>query len=158
MHIRVLTAAIALVSAGVLAQTTIPVPAGSTDSGARAVVGIAPVDTSIFVQRPEIPQLVSSATAPWSRAFPGQAKAACGGSLGCGTVYIDGDGYMSWRYNSAPNVTALGFPSNSTCVGQTGVLGAFEYNVSACPAGFDYNGRATNWYVYFNSVDISVAN
>ncbi|MEJ8838085.1 hypothetical protein [Ramlibacter sp. AN1133] len=164
--LRVALAGLALAATGVSAQS-IPAPAGSTDTGSRATVGIAPVDTSSFATRSDVTNVAntanlayslsltaSSAVAPWSRAFAGQTRQGCGGVLGCAAATIDANGFVSWRMTNSNTWAPLGYPSNSTCVGfSSGFTNSTDFSVAVCPSGFDVSGRATNWLVQFNSVN-----
>jgi hypothetical protein len=154
MLIRVLTAAIALMSAGVLAQMTIPVPAGSTDSGARAVVGIAPVDLSPYARSIDVPVLASSAVAPWPRNFPWQQKYICANFSGCFYVAINDQGYVSFRgmYSSwvGMGYTSGGLGITSPAYSAGGLI---TYKIAAYPTAFDSSGSATSWAASVSEFD-----
>lgn len=173
--LTLLAGAAALMSSAV--AQSIPAPASSVDSSARATVAI---NLANYATQTQVTNVQNTATAalstaqtasgsalPWTRNFVGQSRTSCGsygdGTIGsysgCVTGYLDGNGqvYFVWpNYFGTPTVwQAAGYTSAAEPVtrGYAWVTAGITYGLSATvfPTAFDMNGRATNWAVRTNA-------
>lgn len=176
----------ALMASGSVMAQSVPVPASSADSGRRAVVAVTQPNMSNYATKTEVNNAYNLANtanntantaqyygynaytnqsgafgSPWARQFIGQQKGMCSGPLGCGYVYIDGNGYT--YYHMPPYTggwTGMGYTSGSKCISASGVVGGnYYWGFEACPTAFDYYGRPQAWVMnYASSYDQPTAN
>lgn len=174
--LRILTAAAVCAAAlsTALAQS-IPAPASSVDSSARAMVAIAPVDTSNLATKAEVNNAYNLANSAYSYAGSAYSYAGSAYSYGYaaytnqgnfgqpwskyfpgqsraysyGSAYIDGGGQVlvasPWQ-----GWIGIGYTSGPASIsyGRSGPAGYEQW--AAYPTSFDYYGRPTNWTLYYS--------
>ena len=130
----------ALVAFSTVAQT-IPSPAGSTDSGSRAMVGIAPVDLSSYATKVEVINVSNTANTAYNTAITANDKANSAFTYGYSA-------YVNQGYNKPWSQWFLGSQQSAA-----GAQSGYTYYVLVNGAGQLYvNSLATNnQWVYMGS-------
>jgi hypothetical protein len=146
--------ALSVVSAA-FAQS-IPAPASSVDSNARAKVAITPIDTSNLATVTQLNNVAATAgsaynygyaaytnggfNSPWARSFAGSTN---------WFVYIDGNGYVYQSFYGS--YQGVGYTSGSSPIKlltvDGSIYGTCNRTYYAGPTSFNYYGQPGSWGV-----------